>query len=174
MLPVSVPELTQFLNSYGLLFLFVVVLLEYLNMPGFPGGLIFLLAGLWVDAGGQSFPLALLVSVAAGLLGSLGMYFIGRKGGARLLRKIERKHPKWCARLERLGEGMRRHAGKTIFLAKLTPVLRTLVGLLAGTARVEPGRYLLFSTLGITVWNGGLMLAGMFFSDQVLPWFTGK
>lgn len=34
----SVQMLTQYFTQYGAIFVFVIVLLEYMNLPGFPAG----------------------------------------------------------------------------------------------------------------------------------------
>lgn len=72
---------TQYFATYGGIAIFVVVLLEYLNLPGFPAGIIMPLAGVWAAKGNIRFILAFLITVAAGLTGSLILYWLGYKGG---------------------------------------------------------------------------------------------
>ena len=55
------------MTSYGPIAIFTIVLLEYLNLPGFPAGVIMPLAGIWAAKGEISFPLVLLISVGAGI-----------------------------------------------------------------------------------------------------------
>lgn len=43
----DIQALTQYFLQYGAVFIFVIVLLEYLNLPGFPAGVIMPLAGIW-------------------------------------------------------------------------------------------------------------------------------
>ena len=43
----SIQELTLYFTQYGAFFVFLIVLLEYLNLPGFPAGVIMPLAGIW-------------------------------------------------------------------------------------------------------------------------------
>ena len=66
----GVQELTQYFVQYGAVFVFLIVLLEYMNLPGFPAGVIMPLAGVWAAKGNVSFLFVLVLSVAAGLLGS--------------------------------------------------------------------------------------------------------
>ena len=82
----SVQALTQYFTQYGAIFVFVIVLLEYMNLPGFPAGVIMPLAGIWASKGAISFPAVMLISVAAGLLGSWILYFLGRLGGDAFFR----------------------------------------------------------------------------------------
>ena len=90
----SVQVLTQYFTQYGAVFVFVIVLLEYMNLPGFPAGVIMPLAGIWAARGEISFPLVLLISVGAGLAGSWVLYFLGRLGGQKLLGFYFKKFPK--------------------------------------------------------------------------------
>ena len=50
----SVQALTQYFTEYGAIFVFVIVLLEYMNLPGFPAGVIMPLAGIWASKAGQA------------------------------------------------------------------------------------------------------------------------
>ena len=47
----SIQELTLYFTQYGAFFVFLIVLLEYLNLPGFPAGVIMPLAGIWASRG---------------------------------------------------------------------------------------------------------------------------
>lgn len=53
--------------QYGGIAIFVIVFLEYLNLPGFPAGVIMPLAGIWAAGGKIPFVTAFLITVAAGL-----------------------------------------------------------------------------------------------------------
>ena len=78
----------RFLELYGGIAVFVIVFLEYLNLPGFPAGIIMPLAGIWAAGGGISFFSTLLLSVLAGLAGSWLLYLLGRWGGSVFLRRF--------------------------------------------------------------------------------------
>ena len=51
----SVEVIMQYFVNYGAIAIFVIVLLEYLNLPGFPAGIIMPLAGIWAARGGLNF-----------------------------------------------------------------------------------------------------------------------
>ena len=60
----NVQELTQYFSQYGAIVVFLIVLLEYMNLPGFPAGIIMPLAGIWAAKGNVSFLAVLSLSVA--------------------------------------------------------------------------------------------------------------
>ena len=72
----NIQILTDYFIQYGAFFIFLIVFLEYLNLPGFPAGVIMPLAGIWAAKGEISFPEVMILSVAAGLAGSLILYML--------------------------------------------------------------------------------------------------
>lgn len=72
----NIQILTDYFIQYGAFFIFLIVFLEYLNLPGFPAGVIMPLAGIWAAKGEISFPAVMILSVAAGLAGSLLLYML--------------------------------------------------------------------------------------------------
>ena len=55
-------SILNYLSQYGVLFIFIIVFLEYLNLPGLPAGIIMPLAGLWVSRGEMNFPCINIIS----------------------------------------------------------------------------------------------------------------
>ena len=90
----DIATLNQYFIQYGAIFVFVIVFLEYLNLPGFPAGIIMPLAGIWASKGEISFFMTMVLSVSAGLLGSWILYFLGRFGGDVFLKAFGKKFPK--------------------------------------------------------------------------------
>ena len=86
--------ITNYFEIYGGLAIFVVVLLEYMNLPGFPAGIIMPLAGVYAAHGGLSLFSTIAISVAAGEIGSWILYFLGMYGGNAFLKVYLRKFPK--------------------------------------------------------------------------------
>lgn len=164
----DVQILTDYFHRYGAIMVFAVVFLEYLNIPGFPAGIIMPLAGIWAAQGGIGFVPALLLSVLAGLCGSWVLYFFGRYGGEFLLNKYIHKFPKQQAVIENTMERIRKKGYIGIFIGKLIPMVRTVISIPAGVLKMNFAGYTLFSALGITVWNLAFVGAGYFFGDRVL------
>ena len=104
----TIQTLTQFFLQYGAFFIFVIVFLEYLNLPGFPAGVIMPLAGIWAAKGGISFFMTMVLSVSAGLVGSWILYCVGRFGGAVFLKKYLKRFPKHKEAIDRTFNILRR------------------------------------------------------------------
>lgn len=162
--------ITEYFARYGGIAIFVIVLLEYLNLPGFPAGVIMPLAGVWAARGNIEFILALFITVAAGLTGSLILYYLGYKGGELFLQKYLNKFPRQRPVIEKKLKWIRERGSFGIFVSKLIPMVRTLVSIPAGVSKMDLVQYTLSSTLGIFVWNLFFVGAGYFLGDAVLKY----
>lgn len=164
----TVEMITTYFASYGGIAIFIIVLLEYMNLPGFPAGVIMPLAGIWAAKGNINFFLALLITIAAGITGSLILYYLGYSGGELFLQKYLNKYPKQRPVIERRLAWVRQKGCAGIFVSKLIPMLRTLISIPAGVAKMNLLKYTVSSALGIFVWNLVFVGAGYFFGDMIL------
>ena len=167
----TVEMVMQYFARYGGIAIFVIVLLEYMNLPGFPAGIIMPMAGIWAAKGNIHFIPALVITVAAGLTGSLILYWLGYKGGELFLEKYLNKFPKQRPVIEQKLAWVREKGSVGIFLSKLIPMIRTLISIPAGVSKMNLITYTISSTLGICVWNLFFVGAGYFLGDAVLSFF---
>lgn len=163
----DVQMLTQYFLRYGAVFIFVIILLEYMNLPGFPAGIIMPLAGIWAARGQISFFMVMALGLAAGLLGSWILYGIGRMGGDLFLDRYLKRFPKHEPAIQRNFELLRTRGAAGIFISKLIPMIRTIISIPAGVIRMNFVKYTISSALGIFVWNFFLIGAGYVMGDQV-------
>lgn len=159
--------ITMYFTEYGAIAIFVIVLLEYLNLPGFPAGVIMPLSGVMAARGNIHFFQVMVITVAAGLTGSLLLYLLGRLGGSAFLKAYTKRFPKQKETLEKNLEWVRKKGCVGVFIAKLIPMLRTIVSIPAGVIQMNPAKYIVSSTLGIFIWNLVFVGAGYLLGDQV-------
>ncbi|MCM1181988.1 MAG: DedA family protein [Roseburia sp.] len=164
----NVETIMQYFADYGAIAIFVIVLLEYLNLPGFPAGVIMPLAGIWASRGGLNFPVTMVITVSAGLLGSIILYGLGRGGGELFLKWYYRRFPKQRQTIEERMDWLREKGSAGVFVSKLIPMMRTLISIPAGVIRMNFGNYVVSSALGVAVWNLVFVGAGYLFGDRVL------
>lgn len=155
------------MTSYGPIAIFTIVLLEYLNLPGFPAGVIMPLAGIWAARGGLNFFLTMIITVAAGLLGSILLYGLGRLGGDFFLKKYYKRFPKQQEMIESKIQYLQKKGCIGIFISKLIPMVRTLISIPAGVMRMNFANYCISSALGIFLWNLAFVGAGYVLGDAV-------
>lgn len=163
----DLPTLTLYFTKYGAIAIFVIVLLEYLNLPGFPAGIIMPLSGIMAARGNIHFLWVMVITVAAGLTGSLLLYLLGYKGGELFLNAYIKRFPKQKEGLEKNMEWLRKKGAVGVFVAKLLPAIRTIISIPAGVLKMPMRQYVISSTLGICIWNFVFVGAGYLLGDQV-------
>lgn len=167
----SIQTITNYFIQYGAFFIYLIVLLGYMNLPGFPAGVIMPLAGIWAAKGAISFPIVMVLTVAAGLTGSWILYLLGRLGGPKVMGFYFKKFPKHQPVIEEKMEFLRQKGCAGVFVSKLLPMVRTLISIPAGMVRMNFTKYTLSSLGGIFLWNLVFVGAGYFFGDAAIEFF---
>ena len=142
----NIQDLTHYFLQYGAFFIYLIVLLEYLNLPGFPAGVIMPLAGIWAAQGEISFPLVMVLTV--------------------------KKFPKHQPVIEEKMNYLREKGCIGVFVSKLLPMVRTLISIPAGMVKMDFVKYTVSSVCGIFLWNLTFVGAGYFFGDAAIKFFT--
>ena len=143
--------MTGLVHHYGLIALFVVVMLESGGVP-LPGETALVAAAIFASQGNLNIVEVIAVAAAAAIIGDNLGYWVGRTGGRKLL---ERFGPlqRWSSRTlpwaERFFE---RHGGKTIFLARFFSVLRVTAAWIAGVSRMHWWTFFLWNAAGGICW----------------------
>ena len=143
--------MTGLVHHYGLIALFLVVMLESGGVP-LPGETALVAASIFASQGKLSIVEVIAVAAAAAIIGDNLGYWVGRTGGRKLL---ERFGPlrRWSSRTLPWAEGFfQRHGGKTIFLARFFSVLRVTAAWIAGVSRMHWWTFFLWNAAGGICW----------------------
>ena len=103
-----------------------------------------------------------LISIVAAVFGSIVLYIIGYYIGTPILDCLNKKIPKTEKYTEKILMYSNKYGNKAIFICRLLPVIRTLISLVSGVVRAEFGGFVLYSTMGISIWNIVLLSFGYF------------
>jgi membrane protein DedA with SNARE-associated domain len=144
---------------------FILVTLESTLVP-VPSELVFPFAGFLASKGVFSLPVILVINSAGALLGSGIGYWIGAAGGKPLLLKygkylLIRRHD-----IEKTEKWFAEHGKATIFFARLVPVVRHIISLPAGVARMPLRAFFVQTFLGSTLWGSFLVLLGYYLGEH--------
>lgn len=164
----SVQQIVKYILEYGTIFIFFIVYMEYCNLPALPGGVIFPAIGVFIAQSGYSMIYILMVTVLAGLLGSITLYYVGYFVGTPLIAWLIKKFPKITTSINKVKSYSERFGGKGVFICRLLPVVRTIVSLISGTLKEDIVEFTVYSSLGITIWNFGLILLGYLTTKAIL------
>ncbi|MHB8067538.1 MAG: DedA family protein [Desulfobaccales bacterium] len=150
---------TQFIHSCSYFGVFVLMALESMIAP-IPSELVMPFAGFLIFTG-QFDPWAVMIASSLGsIAGSLISYGLGVLGEPVVLRYgryllLNPHHLEWTSKF------FQRHGGKTIFISRFIPVVRHLISIPAGLARMPLLPFILFTLAGATMWNMFLVYCGV-------------
>ena len=158
--------LTQFLTSHDGPVLFTIVLAEQAGLP-LPSAPWLLAAGALSAAGKLNPVLALAMTALACVVADSIWFYVGRKGGPRVLRLFCRLSlaPNTC--VGRTKGLFARHGLQALVAAKFIPGLGAVMPPLAGALGVRTGRFLLLDGLGSLFYGGFYIAVGFLFHNQL-------
>lgn len=163
--------LTQITASYGgltYLILFLIIFAEtgFVFTPFLPGDSLLFAAGALASLGSLNVAGLLVLLWLAAFLGDTANYWIGHFFGEKII-----AHPKLPLNRKHLVKAQKfydKYGGKTIFLARFIPIVRTFAPFVAGIGKMEYKRFIVFNASGGAVWVAGFTLMGYWFGN--LPW----
>lgn len=139
--------------------LFVLIMLESTLIP-IPSELIMPFAGYLAHTGEFSLPVILIINSVAALVGSGLCYWIGVAGGKPLLVKYGKFAGVRKKDIERTETYFARHGKATILIGRFLPVVRHIISIPAGIARMPLVPFFLQTFLGATIWGSVLIFIG--------------
>ena len=150
--------------GYAPLFLFMAIESPFIPFPSedvmIPAGFLAARGELTLHAPVADLALACATGLLASLAGAYFNYYLSAKLGEPFLRR----YGKWFflkpEALDRACEVFNRYGALTTFVCRLIPVIRQLISIPAGLARMPLGTFTFFTGLGAGIWTFLLALAG--------------
>jgi membrane protein DedA with SNARE-associated domain len=148
-----------FLTHAGYLALILFGFVEACSIP-ISSEITFGFAGVLAYQGHLNLPLVIVIGSAAELAGSFVSYWVGRKGGRPLVDRVGKYVLITHKDLDRAERFFAGRGAWAVAVARLVPVLRAFVGIVAGLAEVPLGPFALFNLIGTVVWAAALSSIG--------------
>jgi membrane-associated protein len=148
--------------------IFAATVLEFLGLPA-PGGPLLVLAAAGPAVGGRGMIFLTLVAGVGAAVGDAPWFFLGRYGGARVLRsycKLTLGSRACVANTERF---FHRFGILTLTFSKFFPGVRLFAPPFAGSAGYPFTSFIYLDLLGGFLWAGALVLFGRILGPQI-PW----
>lgn len=153
--------LTELIYEYGIVAMFLIIMLEYACFP-VSSEIVLPLSGAVASINSTHFLVILPLSVIAGMIGTGICYTIGWYGGGAIIAAIKKKFPKSEKSLDASYERFHNNGASAVCIGRVIPLIRTYIALIAGAAKLKPSVYFPYSFLGITIWN--TLLIGLGYS----------
>lgn len=159
-------HLANIINQYGVwtyAILFLIIFMEtgFVVTPFLPGDSLLFAAGTFAALGSLNVWLLIVLLMIAAIVGDTVNYWIGHYLGDRAY------NIKWIKReyLDRTHAFFEKHGGKTIFLARFVPIVRTFAPFVAGMGKMSYGYFFSYNVFGGIVWVLLFTLLGYFFGN---------
>lgn len=161
-------DIETIISAGGLLLIAGIIFAESGLLVGFflPGDTLLFGAGLAASQGRFSLFWLILWTALAAIIGDNVGYSIGRRAGPRIFKKKDGIlfRQEYLQKSEKFYED---HGGKTIILARFTPIVRTFAPVVAGAGKMTRQRFLMFNIVGGLLWTGGMSTLGYFIGNRI-------
>jgi membrane protein DedA with SNARE-associated domain len=164
MLHSVVQWLVETVSALGYPGLTVLMAIESSFIP-LPSEVVMPPAGYLAAQGRMDPVLAVLAGTLGSVLGALFNYWFAIVVGEPFLRRYGKYFLVSAHHLDRAEGFFARHGEISTFIGRLVPVVRQLISIPAGMARVPLGRFVAFTALGAGIWCAVLVYIG---------WFVGR
>lgn len=158
------------INHFGYLAISFLIAIENI-FPPIPSEVILSFAGFATHHSQMTVPLVVIASTIGAVLGAIILYWIGTLLNEERLEKIF-KHKLFKMLGFKKGDVKKainwfnKYGTGAIFYGRCIPVIRSLISIPAGTAKVKFSKFLLYTTLGSLIWNTILVSLGSYMGEN--------
>lgn len=153
------------ISQLGYAGIFFLMMLESMVVP-VPSEFVMPFAGFLVSQGSFNGVLVILAATLGSITGSLIFYYIGKTSGHTLVQKYGKYVLVDTEDIKKTEAWFNKRGDLTIFLARLIPVVRHLISLIAGIGKMNMKKFTIYTILGAALWNGILTYLGMFLGQH--------
>ncbi len=159
-----VENLTNLIESYGLLAVFILMTAESALIP-IPSEITMPFAGFMVGRGIMNFWTVVFIGALANLVGSLLAYWLGYVKGEEWIRIAIKRWGKWLlikeSEFDKAVKWFHTKGQWVSFGSRMLPVVRTFISLPAGIAKMNLPLFSLLTFLGSFIWSAFLAYLGL-------------
>ncbi|MBV2152031.1 DedA family protein [Kitasatospora sp. SUK 42] len=136
-------------------------------LPFIPSEIVLPVAGFAAGQGRLSLPAVIVWTTVGSVVGSWIVYAAGALLGRDRTRALAARVPFISAHeIDRADAWFERHGRKAVLIARMVPVVRSLISVPAGIQRMSPVAFTVMTAAGSLVWNTVFVLSGYWLGDN--------
>ncbi len=158
--------LTQLILDYGYIAILLLIFVENI-FPPIPSELVLVFGGFLTTQAGLRIPLVILFATIGATLGAAALYLLGRLLSRERIKKLfsgrfgktVHLNPDDVLKAE---SWFKRYEYRAVLICRCIPIVRSLISIPAGMAKMKPFPFFALTVLGTAVWNTALVFVGVF------------
>lgn len=155
--------ITDFMEQFGYIGIFLMIALENI-FPPIPSEVILPFGGFMTTYTSLTVPGVIVAATAGSIVGAIVLYGIGRLLSVERLERIVDRWGGWLrVKPEDIAKANRtfhRYGVWAVFFGRMIPLVRSLISIPAGMAKMNIGLFVWLSVLGTLIWNAILISVG--------------
>lgn len=157
--------IVELINQFGYFGVFLLIAIENV-FPPIPSEIILTFSGFMTTQTSMQIWGVVLAATAGSLAGAFVLYWVGRLLNADRLKQLAESKVGKILRfkvsdIEKAESWFTKHGNKTVFFCRFIPIVRSLISIPAGMARMNIAAFVAFTTAGTLIWNTVLVTLGM-------------
>ena len=154
----------QLMGQFGYIGVFLLIAIENI-FPPIPSEVVLLFGGFMTTYTELNIIGMIVAATLGSLAGAIVLYYIGRILNKERLKKIVSGKIGKVLRIKNEDIDKADHwfdtkGNKTVFFCRFIPIVRSLISIPAGMSQMPMGKFLIYTTVGSTIWNTVLIVAG--------------
>lgn len=151
------------INKFGYFGIFLLIMIENL-FPPIPSEIILTFSGFVAEEAKLSLVLIIISSTLGSVVGALILYYLGYFLNDKIINilKLNKNNTnKTMTEFNKSGK-------KSVFFGRLAPIVRSLISIPAGIAKMNIMEFTILTTLGSLIWNTALIILGNMIGENYL------
>ena len=158
-------ELVDLIFDWGYWGIFILMSIESSFLP-LPSEIVLIPAGYLASQGQMNISLIVITASAGSLAGAFVNYFLALSLGRRVLKRYGKYFFISKDALIKMDEFFKKHGHISTFIGRLLPVIRHLISIPAGLARMNLVVFSIYTVLGSAIWAFILVMLGYFIGEN--------
>ncbi|MDL2310779.1 DedA family protein [Peptostreptococcaceae bacterium OttesenSCG-928-C18] len=156
-------------EKYGYFGIFLLIFIENL-FPPIPSELILGLGGFFTTSTGLKYIGVVLSATVGSILGAIVLYYIGYYINSDRVKNVLKKGNNILqingGKLKKAMDIYKKYASLSVFVCRMIPIIRSIISVPAGMAKMKLGKFVFLTGLGSLIWNAIITYLGVYLGDN--------